>query len=272
MGLLQEFAFNESDIITTDRFLNSTINIPQIIYIKTDFLYNQRKFIWRNKSHPDVKRFNSAHIAIVGHSDYAFIKEYAERFKRIKQWFVVNNHTTLPNVISLPLGVTNDCDDSQRHRLFGNNTLIMNAIRRPKNPIHLVYMNFNLITYPSERNYVYNMFANKPWVKTGQHKDTKECRQAFLNDIYDSKFCICPRGNGLDTHRLWETLYLKTFPIVIFHSHFANMTDLPILFINSWDEVTEEFLIHKYEEMSNTEYNLDKLKVSYWISLFKSAI
>jgi hypothetical protein len=66
---------------------------------------------------------------------------------------------------------------------------------------------------------------------------------------------------------LWESLYLKTIPIVIYHNHFKNMTNLPILFINDWMEVTEEFLNIKYEEMSKKQYNLDKLKIGYWENL-----
>ena len=27
-------------------------------------------------------------------------------------------------------------------------------------------------------------------------------------------YVVCPEGNGIDTHRLWEALYLRTIPIM----------------------------------------------------------
>ena len=54
------------------------------------------------------------------------------------------------------------------------------------------------------------------------------------------KFCICPIGNGLDTHRLWEALYLKCVPIVInddFINVIKNNTNLPLFILNSWDDL-----------------------------------
>jgi hypothetical protein len=43
-----------------------------------------------------------------------------------------------------------------------------------------------------------------------------------------------------------------------------EFSDLPILFIDKWEDITEEFLLKKYEEIIKKEYNLDKLKFSYW--------
>jgi hypothetical protein len=53
------------------------------------------------------------------------------------------------------------------------------------------------------------------------------------------QFCICPEGNGLDTHRLWEALYVKTVPIVlksVFSEIIKNTTGLPIVILDSWDD------------------------------------
>ena len=45
------------------------------------------------------------------------------------------------------------------------------------------------------------------------------------------KFVICPEGNGIDTHRLWEALYLRTIPIMKKNeiSIFLQKANLPIL-------------------------------------------
>jgi hypothetical protein len=263
MSLLSDLSYNESDIITTDRYLNITRkHSEKLCYIKSDFFVRNSQFDWRGQIHPNFNDLRENVVA--GHSDYEITDEIVEKHPNFKEWFVVNNFSTQTKVVSLPLGVTNYCDDSSIHLIYGDNTLFFETMCNQKKENTLAYMNFNINTYPTERQQVWNMFIDKSWVTTGLIQNTKEGRLKYMNDIYNSKFCICPRGNGLDTHRLWESLYLKTIPIVIYHTHFKNMTDLPILFINDWSEVTEEFLNIKYEEMSKKEYNLEKLKMSYW--------
>jgi hypothetical protein len=39
---------------------------------------------------------------------------------------------------------------------------------------------------------------------------------------------------------------------------------LPILFINDWDEISEDYLNSKYDEFINKNWNFDKLKLNYW--------
>ena len=47
-------------------------------------------------------------------------------------------------------------------------------------------------------------------------------------------------------------------------------TDLPVVFVNDWNEVTEVFLRQKLEEMKYTQYNMEKLKFSYWKNYIES--
>jgi hypothetical protein len=59
------------------------------------------------------------------------------------------------------------------------------------------------------------------------------------------RFIFCCEGNGFDTHRLWETLYQGSFPVVLksYWSISLSYLDLPILFIDSIDSLTESMLI-----------------------------
>lgn len=87
---------------------------------------------------------------------------------------------------------------------------------------------------------------------------------AVANETYANwsrhKYTVSPRGQQADCHRFWEALYLKSVPIVLSsevyyqnlvqdyflasHKNFKNLTlqDLPILFVNSWNDVTKELL------------------------------
>lgn len=59
-----------------------------------------------------------------------------------------------------------------------------------------------------------------------------------LRQIASSFFCISPNGNGLDCHRHWEALYLKTVPIVTRSPVTQSMKEkgLPILILEDWKE------------------------------------
>lgn len=51
--------------------------------------------------------------------------------------------------------------------------------------------------------------------ETGVHRETRRLdHPAYLALLGDARFVICPRGNGLDTLRFWETLLAGAVPIV----------------------------------------------------------
>lgn len=77
------------------------------------------------------------------------------------------------------------------------------------------------------------------------------------------KYVVCPRGNGLDTHRFWETLYRGSIPIVI-RSGWSDTLEryqVPLLAINAWDELDDQAIHRSWE--SNTRV-VDFIRTSWW--------
>ena len=61
----------------------------------------------------------------------------------------------------------------------------------------------------------------------------------YLLALSTAKFCICPDGNGIDTHRLWETLYVKTIPILR-RSAFTDIlvaAQIPCIVVSNWSDL-----------------------------------
>ena len=87
-------------------------------------------------------------------------------------------------------------------------------------------------------------------------------------------FVICPEGNGIDTHRLWEAFYLKTIPVMRENeiTPFLRGMNLPILYIHEWSEllnITEKKLKKIYfskKKFFNNKY----LYQSYWKKIIKN--
>lgn len=97
-------------------------------------------------------------------------------------------------------------------------------------------------------------------------------------------FVVSPRGNGIDTIRTWEALMLGC--IVIVRRIVTPGTpapppieelysDLPVVMIDSWTEVTREFLAKNLSEFAkrsaNNEFRYEKLSMKYWIEQIETA-
>ena len=67
-------------------------------------------------------------------------------------------------------------------------------------------------------------------------------------------------------------MYLGAIPIVQKTPGMSWFNDLPILQVDNICDLTKEFLEEKYEEMMSKEYNLDKLKISYWLNQIQQDI
>jgi hypothetical protein len=207
----------------------------------------QRDMMAANKN---IYRRPILRTVVTGMSDYSVTEEMYQALKHaVDTWYTTNKQTH--NVRGFPLGV---CELTPLRPLW-------KAMNMPKEPHNLVYMNFTMSTNPVERQHVWDMFKDKPWVTAG----TPLPQEDFYKELRNHRFCLCPSGNGIDTHRVWESIYVGTIPIVKHNLVHSDWMDLPILFVNDWSEVTPEFL----ESVDMSDRNVEKAKLSYWIRLIK---
>jgi hypothetical protein len=83
------------------------------------------------------------------------------------------------------------------------------------------------------------------------------------------KWCICPEGNGVDTHRLWEAMYLGCIPIVLkspFIDTLMHYTggELPIYVVETWDQLKLPIVVQGI-------FDSKWLKLSHWVFQIISA-
>ena len=62
---------------------------------------------------------------------------------------------------------------------------------------------------------------------------------------------------------------MGVIPIVEKSNHMNYFNELPILFVDDYICVTEDFLNKKYEEFLKTTFNTEKMDLSYWKKTFK---
>jgi hypothetical protein len=253
------------DIITTDGYIEIAKKCSDTLcQIKTDY-FKIGKFKWRGNYHPSIIKEN----VIISHSDYSVTDEISEKFKKV---FCVNNSSKNKNTFSLPLGIPNNSDELEILKIIGNKESLIQVIESDVEKENLLYLNFSVNTYSDLRGRLMSQYKKLNWVNSEEPKYTPEGRIKYLTSLKKSKFVLCPRGNGIDTHRLWETLYVGSIPIIEKFKTHDICHDLPVLFIDDWSALDEDFLNEKYLEITNRNFNLDKLKISFWENFIKEKI
>jgi hypothetical protein len=132
---------------------------------------------------------------------------------------------------------------------------------------NLLYCNFAINTNKENRLRIYNLFRHKNWVTQVEVEEWMKypiSREEYIKQVHSHKFCLSPEGAGIDCFRTWEALYIKSIPIVQESIHMNAFKDLPILFTKDYSEITKIYLEEKYEEMLETDYNIEKLHFSCW--------
>ena len=98
----------------------------------------------------------------------------------------------------------------------------------------------------------------------------KRVAASVLHELMsNSLFIACPRGNGLDTHRFWEAIYLGAIPLIKRDEALPIHADWPSLIVDSWSDVAsmsreqlnEEFLriaVAKDELIARSKFVIDR--------------
>ena len=174
-------------------------------------------------------------------------------------WFAQNVIIDHPRIEALPIGLENN----MWFRALRKRDRMIIKTYEPKEYKNLVYMNYNIATNPREREPVFSLFKDKPWVTAVKGTNGRDF-DLYLDNLYHHKFIICPAGNGVDTHRFWEALYMKSIPVVKRNINNWFYRDLPVLYVNSWEDVTEELLNSAWPLFTKGTYKMEMLTFEYW--------
>lgn len=90
----------------------------------------------------------------------------------------------------------------------------------------------------------------------------------YIKNLNSYKYTISPHGYHADCHRHWEAIQCGCIPITIKHPLLEPFSEAPILFLDSWDELTEELLIDKYDEVCRKKWEM--ATPEYWIDYIKN--
>lgn len=251
-------------LLMGESFSPSQVRERSIIFIKSDAYYLNRFF---TEIHPKVP---VKYILLSQNGDEGVPGTWARYLEddKLLAWLGCNViDTSHPKMIPLPIGVVGrlnkklpkDCNQVWERVL---DDLRQELIQKDK----LLYLNFDVKNNPKERAQALQAFQEKPFcVKTFPIP-----YEEYLREMASYQFVVSPHGTGLDCYRTWEALALGCIPLVKTSSLDCLYEDLPVLIVEDWSEVTEEFLIGKQREMSNRSYQMQKLRMDYWVDVVES--
>jgi hypothetical protein len=270
---------SNSDFISGDRFLATSVDLSAN-YLKRDFLFLPGQ--WRGNRVQCIPmapwRFFGKNL-VTGHSD---IMTSTRNLRWLKLMGV--NHVFGTNTIpvagfstSLPLGLTNDCDDSPVHRILGDTSHILKAHQSTSftsTYSGTIYVNFTSSNNQSVRARALGFVRQLKNTVYGEMVFSESGRVQYLSSLRSNSFVLCPEGNGVDTHRLWETLYMGGIPIVLKTPYLSDLlVNLPVVQLNDWSELGNQvFLESEWHRVKNKNNDFNLLKLSHWRKVLGSKV
>ena len=213
---MKEYIERAGDYIETNKFsyiVRDSAN-ASIIFCKTDPLLQE---------FDRLKNLNKKIILLTGNSDYPITENHVRQApKNLVRLYGQNVLCNDNRFVPVPMGLESSviCRRGFDHGVYYDRSkelqdLLITHTDEDKNinrAENLIYSNFTIRTNPIHRQAVHDFAQNVDFITSGERKSTPDFHQSIL----DHKITLCPAGNGLDTHRLWEVLYLNRVPLTIF--------------------------------------------------------
>ena len=259
------------NLINSDRFLelSRTLDIP---YVKRDFLF--RSGVWRNeKQLPIYRHSENSGLLIVGHGDKSTsaLDQRIARIFGVQYIFGANLLPVKGFSTAIPLGLTNFTNESDIHPVLGD----VKHLERAWNSHFLshdfqgtVLVGFSQQTNPIRKKLLQILRDEKNTLSVTYHTVayTEDSRTQFLSKTREHDMVLCPEGNGFDTHRFWETLYMGGIPVVVKNQYLDSLFDnFPCIALESWMDLFDaEYIYREWLRAKNHTWDVSLLTFDYW--------
>ena len=249
-GLPGDFSYNPRIQTQTHKHLDlTTLNAPWANPMRI-FCYGHTLSLFMSKQHFLLNPF----VLVSHNSDQNITGEYLPLLQnpQLIHWYGQNVFMDHPKLSILPIGIANS--------MWGHGDLsVLSKFMRYTYKDKDVYFYFNSSTNPSERNDCMRQLQAK-----GLSFGTGKPYSEYLSDLAKHKFAICPDGNGVDSHRIWECYYLGVIPIVKSSVFTRKLSQwMPCIVLDSWDHFDISTCLQQYGSMyDELQRQVSALRVS----------
>ena len=206
----------------------------------------------------NVTEFKNIKI-ITGQSDEKITKKlFRTKPDCVSAWYSPNISYRHDKLIPIPLGLANNHPKNLNYDHFLENNENLKIQNK-------VYINFEDNTNYLKRKKIKNNLKNKSWAVIEKEKVSL---REYLSNIKKYQYIISPEGNGIDTHRIWESLYAGSIPVVNKNYALESFDIFPIIFVNNLNKITIEKLDEYKSQLA--DINLEYFDIKWWIQKIKS--
>ena len=177
----------------------------------------------------------------------------------VKKIFAQNLETSIDGFYPLPIGLENLWRSNHGKISDFKKLTKVNGYRKPR-----IMWTFTIETNSVVRSKAALELTNVGVADRFGSVSSKEHRGLLLS----YSFIASPPGNGLDTHRTWEAMYLGCVPVVLrsYMTDFFESLGLPIWVVDSYKDIellSEKQLAAKFEEL-RPRFQNKALWFDYW--------
>jgi len=227
LGELNDFKYNPRIARQSTKCLNicsitNSWNNPHTIFVYAHRLmefikilpYLQNDFIL--VSHNSDENIHEKYLRILEHP-------------KLIRWYAQNVMMRHPKLELIPIGIANSMWP------HGNLTTFQRVIQTCPSKTKTIYFYFSLKTNYDKRSECKGILEKKGLI----FEKPQASFEAYLRHLATHKYAICPPGNGIDSHRIWECFYLGVIPIVK-RSVFTELLSkqIPCVILDSWSDFT----------------------------------
>ena len=190
--------------------------------------------------------------------------------KNLVGWYSTNQMVSHPKLHSLPIGLPWPPGGLQKLKMVLDKCQTLAAAPRTHKRSHLLLINFGLhgAEVAERRDILDNVhrWAAFARIHISDGSPLSNDYGNYLAELADASFIFSPPGFGWDCYRTWEALYVGAIPVLLktgtqFDGMFA---DLPVLFVDSYMDVTEAMLLATLSRLKTAQFNWAKLTVTFW--------
>ena len=269
---------DSSAYLSQDELVAIAANSLDMVFTKRDFLFSSGQ--WRGDSVLPPPRLSRNQKLLVGHSDYSLTVFDIVRLRRrgIRAKIFSSNLSVPFSLLSqlgaqpVPLGLTSPTNESELHPIYGDVSLLHKAINHvqisPRKRSLAIYANFDVRTARRHRRAVWQICEENPQIISQSPMKTSEGRLGYLEAMRHAGIVVCPRGNGLDTHRFYESLLVGAIPIVLkgsYSSAIANHFNFPKIELKTWGHLRHaDVIVQQAQALFEKQVDYSPLTVEYW--------
>lgn len=250
-----------SDLTRNPRIASQTtkhLNLEQLVEEydnpKLVFCYSNVLSLFMSK----LEYFKNKFVLVSHNEDTNVTEDYLPiaNSDKVIAWFAQNPMIRHAKLHMLPIGIPN----SQWHQ--GDMSVFMPCyLNKPSDKSLDYYFYFSIGTNPAARTECKNEVESK-----GLLFQNKVEHPTYLQLLSNYKLAICPDGNGVDSHRIWEALYFNTIPILkrsVFSEYVQKL--YPCIVLDKWTDFDETLCLEEYSNLvTKLESCNNYLHMAYW--------